>query len=63
MKENTEQRASSTQEELQEQSPAVNAAVLKQINEASQNFFYPNSKVLKNKYRIKDERNIKRTLF
>ncbi|UNF51686.1 BID domain-containing T4SS effector [Bartonella krasnovii] len=59
MKENTEQRASSTQEELQEQSPAVNAAVLKQINEASQNFFYPNSKVLKNKYRIKDKEILK----
>lgn len=59
MKENTEQCASSTQEELQEQHPAMNAVVLKQINEAAQNFFYPNSKVLKNKYRIKDKEILK----
>lgn len=57
MKENTEQGASSTQEELQEQQ--IDAAVLKQINEAAQKFFYPNSKVLKNKYRIKDKEILK----
>ncbi|WP_273758620.1 BID domain-containing T4SS effector [Bartonella sp. AU55XJBT] len=59
MKDNTEQGATSQQEELQEQHPAMNAAVLKQINEEAQNFFYPNSKVLKNKYRIKDKEILK----
>lgn len=54
MKENAEQSASST-EELQEHPPAINAAISKKINEEAQNFFYPNSKVLKNKYRIKDK--------
>ncbi|WP_212112802.1 BID domain-containing T4SS effector [Bartonella queenslandensis] len=54
MKENTEHGASST-EELQEHPPAINAAISKQINEEAQNFFYPNSKVLKNKYHIKDK--------
>ncbi|WP_375612180.1 BID domain-containing T4SS effector [Bartonella sp. AA9NXGY] len=59
MKENTEHCASSTQEELQEQHSAINAAISKQINEEAQNFFYPNSKVLKNKYRIKDNEILK----
>ncbi|WP_244427630.1 Fic family protein [Bartonella queenslandensis] len=54
MKENTEHGASST-EELQEHPPAINAAISKQINEEAQNFFYPNSKILKNKYRIKNK--------
>ncbi|WP_375657022.1 BID domain-containing T4SS effector [Bartonella sp. CM120XJJH] len=59
MKENTKHCASSTQEELQEQHLAINAAISKQINKASQNFFCPNSKVLKNKYRIKDKEILK----
>ncbi|WP_273783629.1 BID domain-containing T4SS effector [Bartonella sp. AU15XJBT] len=59
MKKNTEHYNSSTQEELQEQHSAVNATISKQINEAAQNFFYPNSKVLKNKYRIKDKEILK----
>ncbi|WP_375706810.1 BID domain-containing T4SS effector [Bartonella sp. AA126HLJHH] len=59
MKENTEHCASSTQEELQEQHSVINAAISKQINEEAQNFFYPNSKVLKNKYRIKDKEILK----
>ncbi|WP_375706011.1 BID domain-containing T4SS effector [Bartonella sp. AA2SXKL] len=59
MKENTEHCASSTQEELQEQHSVINAAISKQINEEAQNFFYPNSKVLKNKYRIKDNEILK----
>ncbi|WP_375640971.1 MULTISPECIES: BID domain-containing T4SS effector [unclassified Bartonella] len=59
MKENTEHCASSTQEELQEQHSVINAAISKQINEKAQNFFYPNSKVLKNKYRIKDKEILK----
>ncbi|WP_375653170.1 BID domain-containing T4SS effector [Bartonella sp. MR110HLJHH] len=59
MKENTKHYASSTQEELQEQHPAISAAISKQINKASQNFFYPNSKVLKNKYRIKEQEILK----
>ncbi len=59
MKENTKHCASSTHEELQEQQPAISAAISKQINEASQNFFYPNSKVLKNKYRIKEQEILK----
>ncbi|WP_273788323.1 BID domain-containing T4SS effector [Bartonella grahamii] len=59
MKENTKHYASSTQEELQEQHPAINAAISEQINKASQNFFYPNSKVLKNKYRIKEQEILK----
>nr|WP_245410051.1 hypothetical protein [Bartonella tribocorum] len=54
MKENTEYNTSSTQTELQD-SPAMNANTSEQINEASQNFFYSNSKVLKNKYHIKDK--------
>ncbi|WP_404978536.1 MULTISPECIES: BID domain-containing T4SS effector [unclassified Bartonella] len=59
MKENTKHCASSTQEELQEQHLAVSAAVSQQINKASQNFFYPNSKMLKNKYRIKEKEILK----
>ncbi|WP_330167935.1 BID domain-containing T4SS effector [Bartonella grahamii] len=59
MKENTEYCASSTQEELQNQPPAISATISKQINEASQNFFYPNSKILKNKYHIKDKEILK----
>ncbi|WP_208438629.1 BID domain-containing T4SS effector [Bartonella grahamii] len=59
MKENTKHYASSTQEELQEQHPAISAAISKQINKASQNFFYPNSKLLKNKYRIKEQEILK----
>ncbi|WP_375623708.1 BID domain-containing T4SS effector [Bartonella sp. TT119HLJHH] len=59
MKENTEHCASSTPEELQEQHSAINAAITKQINEEAQKFFYPNSKVLKNKYRIKDNEILK----
>ncbi|WP_375683070.1 MULTISPECIES: BID domain-containing T4SS effector [unclassified Bartonella] len=59
MKENTEHCASSTQEELQEQHSVINAAISKQINEEAQNFFYPNSKVLKNKYRIKHKEILK----
>ncbi|WP_375672045.1 MULTISPECIES: BID domain-containing T4SS effector [unclassified Bartonella] len=59
MKENTEHCASFTQEELQEQHSVINAAISKQINEEAQNFFYPNSKVLKNKYRIKDKEILK----
>ncbi|WP_246257525.1 hypothetical protein [Bartonella gabonensis] len=58
MKENTEHCALPTQEELQKP-PAISAAVLQQINEEAQNFFYPNSKVLKNKYRIKDKEILK----
>ncbi|WP_273790946.1 BID domain-containing T4SS effector [Bartonella sp. CM31XJBT] len=59
MKENTEHYASSSQEKLQEQHSAISAAISKQINKASQNFFYPNSKVLKNKYRIKEQEILK----
>ncbi|WP_246054746.1 Fic/DOC family protein [Bartonella massiliensis] len=59
MKENTEHDASSTQEELQEQHSVMNATISMQINAAAQNFFYPNSKVLKNKYRIKDKEILK----
>ncbi|EJF85264.1 BID domain-containing T4SS effector [Bartonella rattimassiliensis] len=59
MIENTDHCATSPQEELQEQHPAMNSTISKQINEASQSFFYPNSKVLKNKYRITDQKILK----
>ncbi|PIT68881.1 BID domain-containing T4SS effector [Bartonella tribocorum] len=55
MKENTEHSASSKREELQEHHSAINATISKQIKEASQNFFYPDSNVLKNKYHIKNK--------
>ncbi|WP_019223591.1 BID domain-containing T4SS effector [Bartonella rattaustraliani] len=51
--------ASFTGEELQKHRQAIHAAIHRQINKSSQNFFYPKSQVLKNKYGLTNSEKLK----